>query len=450
MSQHAEPDGRVLHVNVSGGGVPKHEVPEAYVGGLGLDGDRHRADTVHGGPIRAVCLLGIEVIERLQAEGHPIEPGSVGENITTTGVELAALAAGTRVSIGDQVVLEITAPAMPCDTIVDSFRDRKSGRISILLHPDDSRMYARVVHQGVVHAGDAIRVAPPDPGSDAVAQVELFRLESAERFAQVSLWRAAEAAGFAIDIVDDGELAVGSSRDLPDSAFNQALGLRPLPYYLPLVLERFAATGPGWLAFPSAPWRGATPDFSDVLHTARPAEIAAAAVEGVEVREATSDGGDAWAEARVSGPRTAATEDALRVLRPLARWHAHHPFVAVVEGRIVATALLVTHRKIGLLAAAFVAPDWRGRGIQRALTAARAGRAVELGCDLLAVEARTDNPTSLRNIERSGFRPFIRRDVYRFDPAVDGEAAIADARAAVAGWEPARLPGPRAVAARPG
>jgi MOSC domain-containing protein YiiM/GNAT superfamily N-acetyltransferase len=450
MSQPGAPDGRVLQVNVSAGGVPKLPVPEARVGPLGLDGDRHRANTVHGGPLRAVCLLGIEVIERLQAEGHPIEPGSVGENLTTSGLELARLPAGTRVAIGDDVLLEITAPAMPCDTIVDSFRDGKSGRISILLHPEDTRMYGRVLREGIVRPGDAIRVRPPDAGSDAATQVALFRLESVERFAYFSLGRAAEAARFAIDIVDDGELAVGSSRDLPDSAFNYACGLRPLPYYLPLVLERFASSGPGWFAFPTPPWPGAMPDFTEVMHTARPDDVEDVAVEGVLVREATPEEADAWAEARASGPRTQRTEDAVRVLQAIARRHAHHPFVAVVDGEIAATALLVTHRRTGLLGAAFVRPGWRGRGIHRALIAARARRAGELGCDLLALEVRSDNTTSLRNVERSGFRPFVRRDVYRFDPAVDGEAAIADARRAVAGWEPARLPGPLAASARPG
>jgi GNAT superfamily N-acetyltransferase len=192
------------------------------------------------------------------------------------------------------------------------------------------------------------------------------------------------------------------------------------------------------------------PDFTEVMHTARPSDIEDAAAEGVVIREATPDEADAWAEARVSGPRTERTEDTLRVLRVLARWHAHHAFVAVVDGEVAATALLVTHRKTGLLGAAFVRPEWRGRGIHRALIAARARRAAELGCDLVAVEARADNHGSSRNIERSGFRSFVRRDVYRFDPALDGDASIAHARHAVAGWEPERLPGPLATSARPG
>ena len=53
-------DGRVLQVNISPGGVPKLPVERAWVGELGLGGDRHHHDTVHGGPHRAVALLAIE------------------------------------------------------------------------------------------------------------------------------------------------------------------------------------------------------------------------------------------------------------------------------------------------------------------------------------------------------------------------------------------------------
>ena len=77
--------GRLLHVNVSGGGVPKLAVPEARITRYGVEGDRQRDVTVHGGPLRAVSILGIEAIRRIAAEGHPIEPGTTGENLTTPG-----------------------------------------------------------------------------------------------------------------------------------------------------------------------------------------------------------------------------------------------------------------------------------------------------------------------------------------------------------------------------
>jgi len=87
--------GRVLQVSVSPGGLPKLPVERAWVGRLGLEGDAHHDDTVHGGPHRAVCLFGIEAIERLQAEGHPLGSGSVGENLTTSGIEWSLLPVGT-------------------------------------------------------------------------------------------------------------------------------------------------------------------------------------------------------------------------------------------------------------------------------------------------------------------------------------------------------------------
>src|SRR5687768_18536145 len=107
--------GRVLSVNVSPGGVPKLPVSEARVTQGGVEGDRQRETTVHGGPTRAVSLLAIETIERVQADGHPIEPGSTGENLTTAGIEVGRLPAGTRLLIGDDpartVELELSLPA---------------------------------------------------------------------------------------------------------------------------------------------------------------------------------------------------------------------------------------------------------------------------------------------------------------------------------------------------
>ena len=50
---------------------------------------------------------------------------------------------------------------MPCNLIEDAFRDRRSGRISILRFPSDSRMYARVLREGIVRPGDAIEVLRP-------------------------------------------------------------------------------------------------------------------------------------------------------------------------------------------------------------------------------------------------------------------------------------------------
>src|SRR4051794_15734693 len=183
-------DGRVLQVNVSPGGVPKLPVPVARVGPDGLIGDRHEHDTVHGGPHRAVCLFAAEAIERVRADGHPgVKPGSAGENLTTEGIEIALLPVGARLAIGAEVVLEISGPANPCDVIKGAFAKGKSGRISILLHPTDSRMYARVERGGEIRPGDPIRLLAARAESDAVVQHELDLLDSVERDAWLAMWR---------------------------------------------------------------------------------------------------------------------------------------------------------------------------------------------------------------------------------------------------------------------
>ena len=103
--------GRIFQLNRSPGGVPKLPVREVHVATLGLEGDGHAHPKVHGGPDRAVCLLSLELIQLLQAEGHPIYPGSTGENVTVSGLDWATLVPGARLLLGDDVIL--SSPATP-------------------------------------------------------------------------------------------------------------------------------------------------------------------------------------------------------------------------------------------------------------------------------------------------------------------------------------------------
>ena len=150
--------GRVFRINLSDGGVPKLPVAEARVTANGIVGDRQRYPVFHGGPERAVSLFALEVIERLRAEGHPIEPGSTGENVTVEGVDWTLLAPGSRLAVGGEVVLEITGYAAPCATIKASFADGRFKRISQKVNPGESRLYARVIGEGRVAPGDRVRV----------------------------------------------------------------------------------------------------------------------------------------------------------------------------------------------------------------------------------------------------------------------------------------------------
>ncbi len=160
--------GRVAQINVSPGGVPKLPVAQAHVGMLGLAGDGHNDKKHHGGPDRAVCLFSVEVIERLRAEGHPIAPGAIGENLTVAGIDFEALLPGDRLQVGEQVLLEITSYTTPCETIAAAFAGGEFARVAHKRHPGESRLYARVLREGVVAAGDAVRtVARVTAAADA-------------------------------------------------------------------------------------------------------------------------------------------------------------------------------------------------------------------------------------------------------------------------------------------
>jgi len=112
---------RIVQISVSPGGVPKRPAPAARVTALGLQGDGHRAHGHHGGPDRALCRFSPERIATLQAEGHPITPGSIGEN-----------------------------------------HDLDYSRVSQQRHPGDGRVYARVLREGSLTNGDPVRLLTED------------------------------------------------------------------------------------------------------------------------------------------------------------------------------------------------------------------------------------------------------------------------------------------------
>lgn len=150
--------GHIFQINASDGGVPKRPLRHADVAQLGLTEDDQTDREHHGGPDRAVCLFSLERIVALQAEGHPIYPGSIGENVTVTGVDWAALQPGTRLRLGDEVVLEVTSYAVPCRNIQGSFVGHKYGRVSQTTNPGWARAYARVLRTGQIRVGDKVQV----------------------------------------------------------------------------------------------------------------------------------------------------------------------------------------------------------------------------------------------------------------------------------------------------
>jgi MOSC domain-containing protein YiiM len=127
-------------------GTPKKNVVQATLRvDWGIEGDAH-ARNWH----RQVSLLATESIEKMRAVGLNVGPGSFAENLTTEGVDLLSLPIGSRVRVGDGVVLEITQHGKICHNkcaIYEAAGDCVMPREGI---------FARVVVGGDVREGDSI------------------------------------------------------------------------------------------------------------------------------------------------------------------------------------------------------------------------------------------------------------------------------------------------------
>lgn len=138
--------------------MPKRPVEAAVIDGLGVVGDLQSDTENHGGPNRALCLFSLEVIESFQAEGHPIEPGFAGENLTLSGIDWETVVPGARLGIGAVVEIEVTTYAAPCSKNAAWFKEGTFGRMLQSRYPGSSRVYARVLTGGAVATGDEVRL----------------------------------------------------------------------------------------------------------------------------------------------------------------------------------------------------------------------------------------------------------------------------------------------------
>ena len=145
--------------------------------GIGVEGDAHAGETVqhrsrkrwtpHLPNLRQVHLVHAELFEELAGAGFAVEPGQIGENVTTRGVDLLALPVGTRLRLGDEAVVELTGLRNPCVQL-DRFQD---GLMAAVLDRDEDGGLMRkagvmsvVVAGGVVRPGDPVEVVlPPEP-----------------------------------------------------------------------------------------------------------------------------------------------------------------------------------------------------------------------------------------------------------------------------------------------
>ena len=149
------PTGRVVGLQCSAGGVPKLPVAEAMVRIGGMEGDRQRNRRFHGGPRRALCLYSQERIEALAAEGHPIAPGMIGENVTILGLRWEDVTPGVRLTLGE-VEVEVTSYTAPCRNISAAFSDGQFTRVGQKVHPGWSRVYVKILREGRITIGDEV------------------------------------------------------------------------------------------------------------------------------------------------------------------------------------------------------------------------------------------------------------------------------------------------------
>jgi MOSC domain-containing protein YiiM len=144
---------------------------------LGVEGDAHLGVTVKHRSrmrkdptrpnLRQVHLIHSELIEELNATGFTIQPGLLGENITTANIDLLNLPTGTRLAIGPEAIIEVTGLRNPCQQL----NDLQPGLMdACMISTPEGKSIARagimaiVLQGGPITPGDSIQITlPPEP-----------------------------------------------------------------------------------------------------------------------------------------------------------------------------------------------------------------------------------------------------------------------------------------------
>jgi MOSC domain-containing protein YiiM len=156
FTKNSRPAGRLAAINRSNGGARKSQVDKALITEFGVEGDRQADQVNHGGVDRAVTLYSLERIQALAEEGHPVQIGALGENLTVSGLDWSLIVPGSEILVGP-VRLQITKFTTPCSNLKEMFTGGKNfSRISQKQNPGWSRACARVLAGGVVSVGDPV------------------------------------------------------------------------------------------------------------------------------------------------------------------------------------------------------------------------------------------------------------------------------------------------------
>jgi MOSC domain-containing protein YiiM len=154
------------------------------IAGLGVEGDAHQGATVKhrsrlakfgdAPNLRQVHLMHAELFAELRDAGFTVSAGQLGENVTTSGIDLLGLPAGARLHLGGEAVVEVTGLRNPCRQL-DNFQP---GLMAATLARDPDGNLVRkagimgiVLQGGYVKEGDTIRVELPPPPHNPLAAV---------------------------------------------------------------------------------------------------------------------------------------------------------------------------------------------------------------------------------------------------------------------------------------
>ena len=161
--------GLIHQINISPGGIPKLPITEAHVTTEGIEGDSCAHPRFNGGPKQAVLLISLEDLELLKERGYRVYPGALGENLTTTGIDMRSVRFGDVFRAGE-AVLQITKLRQPCHTL-DSIG--KGIQTHLYDKNPGSAMwgcggfYASVKQPGIIRPGDIIALADHDVSPQA-------------------------------------------------------------------------------------------------------------------------------------------------------------------------------------------------------------------------------------------------------------------------------------------
>ncbi len=153
-------------------GIYKIPTPEpVLITTLGMEDDFICDQMNHGGPDQAIYLYGAPDYAWWSDQlGRELAPGTFGDNLTLSDFESARYNIGDRLHIGS-VILEFTAPRIPCSTLAARMGDRMF--VKKYRRAERPGMYCRIIQEGTVQVGDPVKLIPY--AAETVPAIDVFR-----------------------------------------------------------------------------------------------------------------------------------------------------------------------------------------------------------------------------------------------------------------------------------